>query len=180
MQHSKWIGSAVIAFAALTMTGTAMAQSKSVAIYKIDANGLGESVGTLTLRDTAKGLQITPRLTGLTPGPHGFHVHQNPDCSAANGPNGQPAAGLAAGGHYDPKDTKAHNGPRNNAGHLGDLPVLVVGAKGVASQAVVAPRLKLADVAGRSIMIHAAGDNYSDTPAPLGGGGARAACGVIY
>jgi superoxide dismutase, Cu-Zn family len=32
---------------------------------------------------------------------------------------------------------------------------------------------------GRSIMIHAGGDNYSDTPAPLGGGGARTACGVI-
>jgi len=30
----------------------------------------------------------------------------------------------------------------------------------------------VADVKGRSIMIHAGGDNYSDQPAPLGGGGA--------
>jgi len=28
-------------------------------------------------------------------------------------------------------------------------------------------------------MIHAGGDNYADQPAPLGGGGARVACGVI-
>jgi Cu-Zn family superoxide dismutase len=45
--------------------------------------------------------------------------------------------------------------------------------------AVIAPNLKLADVKGRAIMIHAGGDNYSDQPAPLGGGGARIACGVI-
>jgi Cu-Zn family superoxide dismutase len=44
---------------------------------------------------------------------------------------------------------------------------------------LLAPRLKLADIKGRSLMIHAGGDNYSDTPAPLGGGGARAACGVV-
>jgi Cu-Zn family superoxide dismutase len=28
-------------------------------------------------------------------------------------------------------------------------------------------------------MIHAGGDNYSDTPVTLGGGGARVACGVV-
>lgn len=180
MSRLKWLGSAVVAFAALAFSGTAMAQSKSVTVYKIDANGLGESVGTLSLRNTAKGLQISPKLAGLPPGPHGFHVHQNPDCSPANGPNGQPTPGLAAGSHYDPKDTKMHHGPRKNAGHLGDLPVLVVGPKGGATQAVVAPRLKVADVTGRSIIIHAGGDNYSDTPTALGGGGARIACGVIY
>jgi Cu-Zn family superoxide dismutase len=37
----------------------------------------------------------------------------------------------------------------------------------------------MADVKGRSLMIHAGGDNYADQPAPLGGGGARVACGAI-
>ena len=41
------------------------------------------------------------------------------------------------------------------------------------------PTFILADVKGRSIMIHVGGDNYSDQPAPLGGGGARIACGVV-
>jgi Cu/Zn superoxide dismutase len=45
-------------------------------------------------------------------------------------------------------------------------------------ESVVAPHLTVADVKGRSIVIHAGGDNYSDQPAPLGGGGARIARGV--
>lgn len=28
-------------------------------------------------------------------------------------------------------------------------------------------------------MVHEGGDNYSDDPKPLGGGGARVACGVV-
>ena len=47
------------------------------------------------------------------------------------------------------------------------------------SKTVVAPRLKVSDLAGHALVIHAGGDNYSDQPAPLGGGGARIACGVI-
>ena len=49
---------------------------------------------------------------------------------------------------------------------------------GRATKDVVAPHLKVSDVKGHSIMIHAGGDNYSDQPAPVGGGGARIACGV--
>jgi superoxide dismutase, Cu-Zn family len=58
------------------------------------------------------------------------------------------------------------------------MPVLTVDASGNATKGMIAPHLKVADVKGRSIMIHAGGDNYSDQPAPLGGGGARIACGV--
>ena len=49
---------------------------------------------------------------------------------------------------------------------------------GMATMPMLAPRLKVSDLKGRSLMIHAGGDNYSDMPAPLGGGGARVACGV--
>jgi len=52
-------------------------------------------------------------------------------------------------------------------------------AHGKATLAVLAPRLKAADIAGRSLMIHAGGDNYADHPAKLGGGGARVAFGVV-
>jgi len=54
-----------------------------------------------------------------------------------------------------------------------------VASDGSASNAVLAPRLKLADAINRSLMVHAGGDNHSDHPAPLGGGGARLACGVF-
>ena len=65
-----------------------------------------------------------------------------------------------------------------NDAHLGDLPALTVLHDGTATNPVLAPRLKkLDEVRGHSIMIHAGGDNHSDHPAPLGGGGPRMACG---
>jgi Cu-Zn family superoxide dismutase len=62
---------------------------------------------------------------------------------------------------------------------MGDLPLLVVDADGTATTPVVAPRLRVDAIRGLALMIHAQGDNYSDDPAPLGGGGARIACGII-
>jgi Cu-Zn family superoxide dismutase len=62
---------------------------------------------------------------------------------------------------------------------LGDLPVLYVDAAGRATRNSWAPRLKTTDLAGRAIIIHAGGDNYSDNPKKLGGGGSRVACGVV-
>ena len=152
------------------------AASATVNITAIDANGVGKQIGTLHLSDTKAGLQITPLLAGLPAADHGFHVHVNPNCGLGNGPNGQPAAGMAAGDHYDPANTGKHRGPLGD-GHKGDLPVLTVDESGKATKDVVAPHLTVADVKGHSIMIHVGGDNYSDQPAPLGGGGARIACG---
>ena len=64
-------------------------------------------------------------------------------------------------------------------GHLGDLPVLVANQAGVIRTPVLAPRLRVHDLYGHSLIIHAHGDNYRDHPRALGGGGARYACGVI-
>lgn len=162
----------------LVTTTAAFAAPLSVTVNKIDAQGVGASVGTLTLEDTSAGLRITPNLSGLPAGPHGFHLHANGDCGPGM-QDGKPAAGLAAGGHFDPAHTGKHLGPESTAGHKGDMPVLTVGADGTAKTAVTVPHLKLADAQGHAIVIHAGGDNYSDQPAPLGGGGARIACGVV-
>lgn len=150
----------------------------SVGMNLLDAQGGGKSVGQVTISETPHGLVFMPQLTGLPAGLHGFHVHENPSCEAKD-KDGQPVAGLAAGGHYDPAASKRHGLPWGD-GHLGDLPALAVNAAGEAINPVLAPRLKtLADVQGRSLMIHAGGDNHADHPAPLGGGGARLVCGVI-
>jgi Cu-Zn family superoxide dismutase len=143
----------------------------------VSDQGIGKSIGTVIISEGPTGLVFTPNLTDLAPGVHGFHVHQNPDCAAAM-KDGKVTPALAAGGHYDPANVGKHQGPLGK-GHLGDLPALTVGADGKATAAVTAPHVKMADVKGRSLMIHAGGDNYSDQPAPLGGGGARVACGVI-
>lgn len=70
-----------------------------------------------------------------------------------------------------------HAGP-GKAGHKGDLPHIMADAEGVAKAKLHAPNLQAKDLKGHSVMIHEGGDNYTDNP-PLGGGGARIACGVI-
>lgn len=147
-------------------------------IYLTASDGIGASVGEITFYNTRYGLLLTPDLRGLPPGPHGFHVHQNPDCGPGE-KDGAIVPGLAAGGHFDPAQTGKHEGPYGE-GHLGDLPPLHVGQDGVANVPILAPRLTVSDVWSHSFMIHAGEDNFSDTPAPLGGGGPRLACGVIH
>ena len=139
--------------------------------------GVGKSVGTVTATQTPYGVLLTPELSGLAPGIHGFHLHQNPDC-APKELDGKQVAALAAGGHYDPAKTGRHEGPYGN-GHLGDLPAICVAPDGTATYPILAPRLKLSDLKGRALMLHAGGDNHADHPQQLGGGGARIACGVI-
>lgn len=143
----------------------------------VDENGVGAPVGQVTITQSAYGAVFTPALTGLPPGIHGFHVHENPSCDPGE-QGGKMVAALAAGGHYDPQSTKRHGFPWGD-GHLGDLPALYVDMSGNASNPVLAPRLKLSDVKGHALMIHTGGDNHADQPTPLGGGGARIVCGVI-
>ena len=129
-----------------------------------------KSIGTIVAKQTPYGVLFTPDLRNLPPGAHGFHVHKKPSCEES---------GMAAGGHYDPANKGKHRGPYNFRGHLGDLPVLIVNKDGKATIPVLAPRLRLSNLRQRSLMIHQGGDNYSDEPKKLGGGGLRIACGVI-
>lgn len=163
-----------------TVTGACLAAGPlSIAMRMAEDSGPGAAVGEVQVSETKYGLLFTPALKGLPPGLHGFHVHENASCAPAPR-DGKPVAALGAGGHYDPLKTGQHGAPwsETHLGHLGDLPALYVDAQGNAQQPVLAPRLKLADLAGRSLMIHAGGDNHADHPAPLGGGGARVVCGV--
>jgi Cu-Zn family superoxide dismutase len=149
----------------------------TVTLNVAEATGAGAPIGSVHIVETRYGLAFYPNLTGLPPGLHGFHVHEKASCAPGDR-DGAPVAALSAGGHLDPAGTKRHGEPWGD-GHLGDLPPLYVATDGSANSPVLAPRLKLADVRHRSLMVHAGGDNHSDHPAPLGGGGARVACGVI-
>jgi Cu-Zn family superoxide dismutase len=140
--------------------------------------GPGDAVGTVTISDSPGGAVFALALKGLPPGVHGFHVHEHGSC-APTVTNGQTVPAGAAGGHLDPAATHKHEGPAGS-GHLGDLPALRIAQDGTADQTLTAPRITdIGMLKGRTLMIHAGGDNYSDQPAPLGGGGARIACGVI-
>ena len=161
----------------LAISVSVHAEELAVPIHLIDSRGISSAIGTVKASSGPYGTVLTPNLKDLSPGLHGFHVHQNPDCGPGE-KDGKKVPGLAAGGHYDPAGVGNHEGPYGN-GHLGDLPALYVDANGNASHPVLAPRLKLSDLKGRSLIIHAGGDNYSDYPEKLGGGGARVACGVV-
>lgn len=177
MLRNRLMVAVVIGVAAAGGIALAKTSSVTVKMQLIDANGVGADVGTLTLSDTRSGLRIKTSLKGLPAGDHGFHLHEKPSCDPAE-KDGKMAAGIGAGGHFDPAATGKHLGPKGD-GHKGDLPLLHVDAKGNAKATLLAPHLTLADVHGKSLMIHAGGDNYSDQPAPLGGGGPRIACGVV-
>ena len=160
----------------LFLAGSAWADI-AVPMNMVDEKGTGATVGQVVVSESPYGLVFTPALSGVTPGLHGFHVHENPSCAPLE-KDGKMVPALAAGGHYDPAGTKRHGLPWGD-GHLGDLPALYVDSSGNATYPVLAPRLEMADIKGRSLMVHVGGDNHADHPAPLGGGGARLACGVI-
>ncbi|MCC2959811.1 superoxide dismutase family protein [Massilia sp. IC2-278] len=172
---AQWI---VAALLCSTYAGAAVhAAEMRATMNAVSDAGVGKSTGTVTISETKYGLVFTPKLDGLPPGVHGFHVHENKSCDT-NQKDGKPVPAGAAGGHLDTTGSKKHGLPWGD-GHIGDLPALYVESSGAAMNPVLAPRLKLADVKGKALMVHAGGDNHADHPAPLGGGGARIVCGII-
>lgn len=131
--------------------------------------------GTVNFEQVAENLRISARVEGLAPGPHGFHIHQNGDCSAADA--------SSAGGHFNPGATQ-HGDPAHAAHHGGDFGNIVADADGVASFQMSVPiaQINLIDgspvaVLKRAVIVHAAPDDLITQP--TGNSGARVACGVI-
>ncbi|AQX28023.1 MULTISPECIES: superoxide dismutase family protein [unclassified Bartonella] len=165
----------LLALITFLSSSVALAGSTQVEIYTLKENNVKEPIGTIKIKENAYGLIFIPNLSSLPEGLHGFHIHENPSCDMKDD-----IIGGAAGGHYDPKNTNQHLGPYNVNGHFGDLPTLYVDDKGQAKMSTLAPKIKrISEIKDRSLMIHVGGDNQSDKPLPLGGGGARLACGII-
>lgn len=153
----------------------ASSQRHVVTINQVSSQGVLGDIGHVYLSDSAQGLKIETQLSNIPTGTHGFHIHEFGSCAPAE-KDGKMIAAQSAGGHFNP--LKVGHGDEKN-GHMGDLPPITADANGNNQTTVYAPRLKLADVKGLALMIHAGGDNHSDQPLPLGGGGARIACGLI-
>jgi len=168
-----------LGFVALAATLPALAGAGEISadVYLTAKEGQGDKIGRAVFTDTKGGVDVMVDFQGLTPGLHGFHVHENPDCSPAS-KDGQVIPAGAAGGHFDPHKTGKHLGP-DGGGHLGDLPALSVGDDGKVKTTLHLANARAEDFKNRSLMIHAGGDNYADQPAALGGGGARFACGIL-
>jgi superoxide dismutase, Cu-Zn family len=127
--------------------------------------------GMIMFSNTVEGVQVTAKVSGLTPGKHGFHIHEFGDCSAADG--------TSAGGHFNP-DGHDHGSLTAPMRHAGDLGNLEADADGNASVTFIDKGLKLSgphSIIGHSVIIHANEDDY--TTQPTGNAGPRVACGVI-
>ena len=170
-----------LAFAVSLALGVS-AQAASAAVYAnlylATPDGPGAPVGSIIVSDSAAGARFKMNLHGLPPGQHGFHEHHNGSCDPGM-KDGMPVPAGKAGSHEDPNLTGRHEGP-GGGGHMGDLPLLTVAENGADTETVIAPRIKdSTSLIGHTLVIHAGGDNYSDKPDPLGGGGPRIACGVV-
>ncbi len=135
-------------------------------------------IGTIVFKDTPQGLLVDVNLNNLSDGKHGFHIHEFGSCEADYNKESVLEPALKSGGHYDPDKTGKHLGP-DKKGHKGDLPVLEVSKNGDVKTKFYVPDLSVRELRHRSVIIHEGGDNYSDSPKPLGRGGKRIACGVI-
>ena len=127
--------------------------------------------GIVTFTKTEGGIHIVANVSGLTPGKHGFHIHQYGDCSLPNG--------KSAGGHFNP-DNKKHGAPGDAERHVGDLGNLVADENGNAHYERTDTFISFEgphSIIGRGIIVHAGEDDL--TSQPTGAAGARVACGVI-
>ena len=180
MKKFGFVASALmLASSSLLAANMAIFDPKSVDHIEIKVDLLGQDkntpVGSVIAVKTNYGVAFFPDLKGLEPGLHGFHVHANPDCGATD-----KGLGMKAGGHWDPANSGNHSFPWDDKGHKGDLPAIYVASDGTATNPVLSPKIKdLSELKGHSLMVHIGGDNHSDHPKALGGGGARMACGVI-
>ncbi|MBI3564789.1 MAG: superoxide dismutase family protein [Elusimicrobia bacterium] len=111
-------------------------------------------------------------LHGLTPGEHGFHIHEFGSCEDS---------AKAAGGHFNPKKHEHGQALKDGVAktHAGDLGNITADAAGDAKLDVTLKGVSLTKdfaVAGRAVVVHEKVDDFSQ---PVGNAGGRVACGVI-
>lgn len=127
--------------------------------------------GTVTFTKAGDGVKVEAKITGLTSGKHGFHVHEFGDLTSPDG--------KAAGPHFNPTQAP-HAGPDAEKRHVGDLGNLEADASGNATYSHTDKLLSFegaASILGRSVVVHAKADDLKSQPA--GDAGDRIAVGVI-
>lgn len=139
-------------------------------------NSDGEKVGTVDLEQQFEGVLISIKASNLSPGEHGFHIHEKGVCEAPDF--------KSAGGHFNPKDA-SHGTEHGDESHAGDLPNLNVGEDGIVQKDILAEKVTLKSGEknsligsdGTAFIIHKEADDKESQPS--GDAGKRVACGVI-
>lgn len=162
---------AVVGLATAAMLCLAMNAFAENAVAVLHATRGGNVSGTVTFTKVNGGVHVVADVEGLTPGEHGFHIHEFGDCSAPDA--------TSAGGHFNP-DGHVHAGPGSAQRHEGDLGNIIANASGKAHYDVVDTQLSFDgrhSIIGRSVIVHEKADDLKTQP--TGNAGARVACGVI-
>jgi Cu-Zn family superoxide dismutase len=126
--------------------------------------------GVVTFTQEGDAIHVTGKITGLTPGEHGFHVHEFGDVSSDDG--------MATGGHFD-SDKHKHGAEDAAERHTGDLGNIKAGDDGVATIDKMDKVIALSgpnSIVGHGLIVHAKPDDFSQ---PTGNAGGRVAQGVI-
>lgn len=138
----------------------------------------GQEVGAITLTAAPTGTLLRIELDGLSPGPKAIHIHSVGDCT-------DPSDGfVASGGHVNPDGTK-HGLLNPDGPDAGDLTNFYVHENGYAWAEIFTPLASLdgsvgatiLDEDGAALVVHTTLDDH--TTQPIGGAGARVACGLI-
>ncbi|KAJ3689346.1 hypothetical protein LUZ61_018510 [Rhynchospora tenuis] len=150
------------------------ALKKAVAVLK--GTSQVEGVVTLTQEDDAGPTTVSVRVTGLTPGLHGFHLHEFGDTT-----NGC----ISTGPHFNPNNM-THGAPEDEVRHAGDLGNIVANSDGVAEATIVDNQIPLSgpnSVVGRAFVVHELEDDLGkgghELSLSTGNAGGRLACGVV-
>ena len=150
---------------------TAVSPSAKSAVATINPTQGNTVRGTVRFVQEGTSVRVIADITGLTPGEHGFHVHENADCSAPDA--------SSAGDHFNP--TKhAHAGRDAGERHVGDLGNITADANGRARLDYLDTKLTLSgehSIVGRSVVVHAKPDDLQSQPS--GDSGPRVGCGAI-
>ena len=150
---------------------SAQAESATKAIAVLSPTKGNSVSGTVMFTKVDGGVKIVADVAGLTPGQHGFHIHEFGDCSTPDA--------TSAGGHFNPHHM-LHGGPDATARHAGDFGNLEADASGKAHYERVDATISLdgADsIIGHGVIVHASADDLKTQP--TGNAGARVACGAI-
>jgi Cu-Zn family superoxide dismutase len=160
---------------ALFATGLGLTQSKagetSKAIAVLHAASGSNVAGTVTFTAAGNEVKVVADITGLTPGKHGFHIHEFGDCSAPDA--------KSAGGHFNPTNHQ-HGAPDASDRHAGDLGNIEADASGKAHLEMSDKVMKLTgadSILGHAVIVHEKADDLKTQP--TGDAGGRLACGVI-
>jgi superoxide dismutase, Cu-Zn family len=163
----------VIAGYVLLLAACATTESEGPAVTATVRPASSSQVsGTVKFTQVLSRVRVDARLGGLAPGAHGFHIHENGDCSAPDA--------MSAGGHFNPYGKK-HGGPDAAIHHAGDFGNLTADQYGKAALTVWLEGISVSTgkdgVIGRSIVVHADPDDLKTDP--TGNSGGRVGCGVI-